>query len=205
MADDTLDITIGALTGLCDYGLQLDVREPTDFMRGETGSCTLCGPARSGHTAAQHVMSKGHMQRMADYIACRQQLILYNMAARAEHGELISTRETVLVYLGERLTRAHVVAGVDRYNMAAVSYLLHRVSTPELVGAFRMIQGTEDTRKGMCVVCMERPSSVMFDTCRHVCACGVCLAELRSRGPSRETPRCPMCRVCTTATSVFIS
>jgi E3 ubiquitin-protein ligase MUL1 len=39
--------------------------------------------------------------------------------------------------------------------------------------------------RGLCVVCLERPSDTVFPSCGHMCACSSCSGGLR---------RCPICR-----------
>jgi E3 ubiquitin-protein ligase MUL1 len=39
--------------------------------------------------------------------------------------------------------------------------------------------------RGLCVICLERPSDTVFPSCGHMCACSSCSGGLR---------RCPICR-----------
>ncbi|GFR47662.1 hypothetical protein Agub_g9406, partial [Astrephomene gubernaculifera] len=47
----------------------------------------------------------------------------------------------------------------------------------------------EDGDEGLCVVCMDRPRSVLLLPCGHLVLCGGCVRAVRERGGL-----CPMCR-----------
>ncbi|KAK7198809.1 Zinc finger, C3HC4 type (RING finger) containing protein [Novymonas esmeraldas] len=65
------------------------------------------------------------------------------------------------------------------------------------------LAGTNGTRRGMCVSCLERRQRFMFLLCRHICYCEPCLIgaahahqevvpRLRHDGPVKLP--CPICR-----------
>jgi hypothetical protein len=57
-------------------------------------------------------------------------------------------------------------------------------------------------------VCFERPSTQLFESCKHLCVCHPCLARLRQgEGQDEETVvecLCPVCRTRGTAVAVYI-
>jgi E3 ubiquitin-protein ligase MUL1 len=46
--------------------------------------------------------------------------------------------------------------------------------------------GEEDRIAGICVVCIDRPTAVVFASCGHMCCCEQCGSSLS---------RCPICRI----------
>jgi len=56
----------------------------------------------------------------------------------------------------------------------------------------------------MCTICMERQSTIMFESCRHVCVCCTCAARLPGTEEDELLKKCPICRVRTTTCTVFI-
>lgn len=48
---------------------------------------------------------------------------------------------------------------------------------------------TEEEDDDVCVICMENPPQVRFQTCRHVCTCHTCYNNLRG-----VSDCCPLCR-----------
>ena len=51
-----------------------------------------------------------------------------------------------------------------------------------------------------CIVCMRRPVSVIYDSCRHLCLCDFC------NDPTNATlARCPICRVDSGRSSIFLA
>lgn len=52
--------------------------------------------------------------------------------------------------------------------------------------------------KGACVVCLDAPSTYVFEACKHLCLCRTCAASLLdqcSQPASKKAPKvCPLCR-----------
>jgi hypothetical protein len=216
---ETLDVSPGEVVAVADYTNEVIARAPSDFIAAG-GNCLLCGrwsqmvPARS--SAVYHLHSKDHRRHAAQYRACTIALLTHEKHALDARDGCASRREIVLVYLGHRLARTDmIVGGLQEYNHAAVGYLLRRASAPDLMRAFGRIQGREyDISRGMCSICLERPSSVLFQSCSHLCACRLCVAKLKVRqdedpdsGDSdngADVVPCPICRKVGETTTVFI-
>lgn len=54
----------------------------------------------------------------------------------------------------------------------------------------------------LCVVCLEKPKSIMFQDCKHVCLCETCLGKLEQQ--TRTTYKCPICRKVGQTCTVFL-
>lgn len=205
MSGRTLDISSGEIAALGDYSADRTVRGISDYIEPGGRTCLLCGPIGSCAHAASHLHSKAHRARVSSYYTCLQSLYALQAADMAASEDSVSRRETVLAYLGNRISRSIVTGGIGSYNHVAVAYLLRRRDTSALLKAFRDIRGgPEPASKGLCTICMERSSSVMFDTCRHVCACATCAAQLPITDDVSRFKKCPICRTDTTASPVFI-
>lgn len=61
----------------------------------------------------------------------------------------------------------------------------------EVYGSEKGADGNDDRRE--CVVCMSEPRDTAMLPCRHMCLCGGCADQLRSRTQYRSY-RCPICR-----------
>lgn len=205
MSTPTLDVSSGEVTALSDYCLDRTVRGPADYVPPGTSTCVLCGPIGSSAHAAAHLHSKTHRTRVSSYYACLQSLYALQAADMVEHDDSASRRETILMYLGNRIARSVVTGGMSSYNHVAVAFLLRRRETSDLIRAFKDIRGGPvPSNKGMCTICMERQSTMMFESCRHVCVCCTCAARLPGTEEDETLKKCPICRVNTTVTTVFI-
>lgn len=212
---DTLDVSPGEVAAVADYTNEVIARAPSDFIVLASGNCLLCGRLAGVSSAVHHLHCKEHRRHAAQYRACTISLLAHeNHALDAREG-CASRREIVLVYLGHRLARTDmIVGGLQEYNHVAVGYLLRRASAPDLMRAFSRIQGCEyDITRGMCSICLERPSTVLFQSCSHLCACRLCVAKLKVRqdddpdsGDSDDADAvpCPICRKVGETATVFI-
>ena len=208
MSSPHLDVTRGETAAICDYTEGLDARDACTFIRGST--CGVCGPITS--SAEVHVATKLHMAGVAAYYAAMKSIILHSrIASLAEDGP-VSKREAVVAYLAGRLDNSVVYGNDDPYYKVAVNYLLGRVGTPPLVRAFMLIRGTDDGREnGICVACMERRSTILFEGCSHLCMCATCLRRLQTRPlevtgepPEPAELPCPVCRARSATKSLFV-
>ena len=130
-----------------------------------------------------------------------------------ESDEGLSRRETVLRYLSLKLARSDVVSGMDEFNQASVRFLLQKNSVPELLRAFSRVNALEHSvTRGLCTVCLDRPSRMMFTACRHVCTCSLCAAKRQVAAEDSEDEsiaddnkaQCPICRQMSTMVAVFL-
>lgn len=205
MPAPTLDVSSGESAALADYCSDRTVRGVADYIQPGESTCILCGPIGSCTQAAVHLHSKAHRSRVSSYYACLQSLYALQAADLAQDDGNVSRRETILAWLGNRIRESVVTGGLSTYNHAAVAFLLRRRETHELLHAFKEIRGGPvPGNKGMCTICMERHSTVMFESCRHICACCVCAARLPGHGDDDMRKQCPICRVRTTTCTVFI-
>ena len=214
---DTLDVSAGELSAIVDFTNQVDVRTAAEFLVAPSGDCMLCGRLDSIRPLAtvQHLYSKDHRMRTAQYRICQQSLLIHERSALDGRQGCASRREVVLIYLGHRLARTDLIShGMKDYNYTAVNYLLRRASASELMRVFSMIEGREhDSSRGLCSICLERPSTVLFESCKHLCACRLCLVKLKAnRQPGSgddddaadDKVPCPICRDLSDVSSVFI-
>jgi len=204
----TMDVSPGELAAICDYSNKLGCRSPCDFMCTPGISCLLCGTVDTTRTQAslRHLTSPPHVTRVALYNNCYQSLLVHERCALEKSMSGVSRREVVLMYLSDRLARADVIRGVGTYNTAAVNYLLHRSSTPELINTFSEVTASEySPTRGLCTICLSRPSSMMFEECQHVCTCTTCVGKLRAVADDHAEIACPICRALGNPVSVFIS
>ena len=216
---DTLDVSPGELSAVVDFSNYLALRTPAEFLTAPSGDCLLCGRLDSMRPLAtvQHLYSKEHRMHTAQYRICMQSLLMHERSTMEGRQGCASHREVVLIYLGHRLARTDlVVNGMKEYNHTAVKYLLHRATAPELMRVFSLIEGREhESSRGLCSICLERPSTVLFDSCKHLCACRMCVSRLKvAREPDSdddgEEPggpdkvACPICRLASAVSSVYI-
>lgn len=201
----TLDVTVSEMIAICDYTNDIDCRCTADFVKGT--HCMLCGTVEAGaDSALQHVSSKPHQTRIQQYSVCARELLVHERAIVDASAAPASRREVVLAFLGDRIARSEVIRGVGAFNTVAVSFLLKRCRVTELLSAFKDIVGTPPSlSRGLCSVCMEHASSVMFDTCKHICVCGPCSRRLVANSAEGAEPRCPICRVQSQVVPVFIT
>lgn len=205
MPFSTLDVTPGEMVALCDYANDVDCRCTVDFIKGS--QCMLCGlvDSSSPDGILHHTTSKQHQQGIQQYSVCARALLVHERTLLDESAATTSRRETVIAYLGDRIAHSDIVRGVGSFNTVAVNYLLRRCRTTELITAFKEIAGTPRSHtRGLCSVCMEHPSSIMFEKCKHVCICAACSRRLTTDDPEAGV-RCPICRVQGKMLSVFIT
>ena len=190
---------------MCDYDHGTEPRSMHDFLTA--GRCLLCGqaPCSTVEEFVFHTKTDGHQSRYQQYSLCSRQLLLHEKSSIDDNFRSVSRREVILAYLGSRIARAEIVRGVGAFNTQAVNFLLRRCNTPELMSSFRDIVGTPQSEtKGLCSVCMECTSTVVFEACRHLCVCLACSRRLQQ--PSCESKaKCPICRVESETTHVFIT
>ena len=204
----SMDVSSGETAAICDFGNDIDPRKPFDFISDSGTACVLCGSvnAVSSSGVIRHMSCTVHITRLAKYRNCMRSLLVHERSALDRSASGVTAREVVLVYLADRIARADVIRGIGQYSAVAVSYLLRRASTPELLRAFTTITATEQgTTRGLCSICLETFSSMMFEQCMHVCACTSCVAKLRIVAESAESLPCPICRVSSNAVTVFIT
>jgi len=208
MSSLSMDVSSGEMAAICDYSNEVESRKPHGFFSDADASCMLCGAldrSRS-HAALRHSVTGLHIKRVAEYSNCICNLLVHERCALHTSSTGVTRREVVLVYLADRLARSDVIRGVGQYNTMAVSYLLCRSSTPDLLRSFTEIDATPHSpTRGLCSICLERPSSMMFEECSHVCVCGLCVAKLRTAADDSNSILCPICRVSGSALSVFIA
>ena len=203
MNGSTLDIPIGEMSAICDFGMSRAARGHADYFDQSSNTCLLCGPVAP---ASNHLHTKAHRTRVASYYYCTQGLLTLASAELAAGDSGVSRRETILAYLGGRISRSIVTSGIGAYNHVAVAYLLRRCEASDLLSAFRNIRGgAVGNGTGICTVCMERPSTIMFEACKHVCICCVCVSQLPLTDAVGADRSCPICRVATSHCSVFIA
>jgi len=199
-----MDITVGEMAAICDYSNELDPRGSVDFLSSSCGNCILCGDTDGDgglRAAVGHLSCPAHQKRVQQYGSCARTLLVYERS----HDNRVSPREVVLTYLGDRLAQATIIRGLPHYHGVAIRYLLGRASTPDLLRSFGEITGIEASpTRGVCSICLERPSCILFEDCHHVCVCTACAARLRESS-EEDDPMCPICRKRGAMVDVFIS
>lgn len=198
-----LDISSAELCALCDYVAGVEPRHANDFMKKHLDGClictescypTQCSPAGN---MSVHVHSKTHRANVHKYNTVMREIIMSDRACFAHDNEPVSRREATVAYLHSRIGRADGVHSLERFQEAAVSFIVRRTTTMSLLQAFQSVHGCErGTARGVCVVCLERSSTMMFSNCKHVCACMTCAARIRSVDDEEGSEvQCPVCRV----------
>ena len=196
------------MAALCDYSNRVECRANVAFLSTATNSCILCGAvpcAEGSHAMTHHLENPTHVMRAQQYSTCMLALLAHE---RKHLQRQASSREIVLNYLGDRLACSNVIRGISNYNSTALKYLMRRTSPSELLRVFGEITASEiNSARGVCSVCMERPSCAMFVDCKHVCVCTGCAARLRVRTADTEDdhPSCPICRKHSEVVPVYIS
>lgn len=207
----TLDISAAETSAYCDYACDNQSRRSCDFMRKDLRGCMLC-PDESYHVCANPATSMSHHLRCTEHRTAVQK---YHSAMRSIHttesvcfsvdNAPVSRREVLVVHLGNRISAADSVHGTERFESAAVSYLMRRMTTGALLKAFQTVYGSERVlARGMCTVCMERPSTMMFSQCKHLCVCVTCAVRLRSGDENDTSAQCPVCRTTSQQVAVYI-
>ena len=211
----SLCITLGAgeMLAVCDFTNGIEVRD-TPMLFSNARCCMLCGNVSESSAACliEHAASNKHRQRMATYLSCSQSIRAVEQSMLNESDEGLSRRETALRYLSLKLARSDVMNGLEEYNQAAVRFLLQKNSVSELLRAFMQIEALEHSvTRGLCTVCLDRPSRMMFTTCRHVCTCSLCAAKLQVAAEDSDDEdnacnkaQCPICRQVSTMVAVFL-
>ena len=203
-----MDVTLGEMAALCDYSNNMECRSNIDFLSAVHSTCILCGPINDTEhgtqAAVRHLECSTHKLRAQQYYTCQKHLLTLerrNIITRA------SQREIILVYFGERIAQSNVIRGIGNYNSTALAFLQKRATAPELIRVFGEITASENNpKRGVCSICMERPSTVMFEDCKHVCICAACEAKVSARAEeSQALPMCPICRKRSKTVHVFIS
>jgi len=215
-----LDISASELCALCDYAADAAPRYLTDFMRKGLDGCLLCSDEEfdaserlsTACNMSEHLHSDAHRKKAHEYTTCMKALQLTDR--QCYHGDHcpVSRRETIVVYLSDRISNSDAVHGVERFNEAAVAFLVRRMGVAGLARAFQTVYGSERmVSRAQCSVCLERPSTMMFTRCKHVCVCMTCAIRLQRRptdgsdGEDGEaTAMCPVCRVTSTTAAVYI-
>lgn len=207
----TLDVSPGEFAAVSDYNNQIAFRQPANFII--RGDCLFCGQV-ANETPLHHLHSNQHRMHAAQYRTCAQSLLLHEHHALESREGCASRREIVLVYLGARLARTDmIVDSLHDYNRVAVAYLLHRASVSELLRVFSRVEGREyESTRGLCSICLERPATVVFQSCGHLCVCRLCAAKLKTAQEEKEdsddecvdTAQCPICRTVSQTRTVFV-
>ena len=207
-----LDITAGELSAIVDFALSAPPRYRDEFMKKDLSGCLLCDftmpVARSQQAVAHntHVHSDAHRAHVEEYLKCTGELQLTDRLCFARDGAPVSRRECVVTYLSDRIALADTVHNVDAFYVAAASFLMHRTSASAIANAYCEVRGTERaTHRGLCIVCLERPATMMFDDCKHVACCMMCSAKLVTRAEAPTSVPCPVCRVRTSVSTVYLS
>ena len=201
----TLDISSAQFSALSDYSRGSMLRYPLDFVTHDMTECMICDDLH-GATLMSHIQSSSHRKLVHEYNSCMHSLNIEDRRAYALSDAPVSRREVVVAYLANRLLNADGVHGTDRFNRAAVAFLLHRMTVSGLLQAFKTVHGSERmVRNGVCIVCMERTTSMMFSECHHACMCINCAVRLRGEASSEDAVSCPVCRKECSIVPVYIS
>ena len=200
-----LDISGAQLSALCDYSRGVALKYPIDFISENMADCTVCD-GFDGATVKGHLLSSSHRKVVHEYNSCMHALNVEDRRCYALNHGPVSRREVVVAYLANRVLNADGVHGTERFHRATVAYLLHRMTVGGLLKAFQSVHGCERmVRNGMCVVCMERTTSMMFAECRHACTCINCAVRLRAEASSEDKVSCPVCRKPGAVVPLYIS
>lgn len=205
------DISAAEMCAVCDWVECAEPRHTNDFMNNTLDGCLICAEScyptdRSpASNMAMHVHSKTHRAAVHKYTALMSELILSDRVCYAHDNEPVSRREATLAYLHNRISRADGVHGQERFDAAAVLFLVRRTTTTDLLRAFQSVYGCErHTPRGVCAVCLDRPSAMMYSSCKHVCICMTCAARLRQSADVNAATACPVCRVKSDVVPVYV-
>jgi hypothetical protein len=181
-------------------------------MKKDLSGCLLCDftmpVSRSVQAMAhnKHVHSEEHEAHVEEYLKCTHELQLTDRLCVVRDNAPISRRECIVTYLSDRVAFADSVHNVDAFYVAAASFLMHRISASAFAHAYCEVRGTErGNHRGLCIVCLERPATMMFEECKHVACCMLCSAKLATRAETQSSIPCPVCRVRTSVATVYLS
>lgn len=201
----TLDISAARSSAVCDYSRGVALKHPIDFLTENLTDCTVCDSFH-GDTVKGHLLSSSHRGAVHEYNSCMHALNIEDRRCFALNHGPVSRREVVVAYLVRRVLNADGVHSTERFYRATAAYMLHRMTVGGLLQAFQSVHGNERmTRQGVCVVCMERTTSMMFTDCRHACTCISCAVRLRADADDEDHVRCPVCRKEGAVVPVYIS
>ena len=207
-----LDITAGELSAIVDFALSCPPRYRDEFMKKDLSGCLLCDftmpVSRSVQAVAhnKHVHSEEHEVHVDEYLKCTSELQLTDRVCFARDNAPVSRRECIVTYLSDRIALSDTVHNVDAFYVAAAAFLMHRISASALANAYCEVRGTERAmHRGLCVACLERPATMMFEECKHVACCMMCSAKLATRADTPSSVPCPVCRVRTSVSTVYLS
>lgn len=206
-----LDISAAEMCAVCDYVACAHPRHTNDFMKKRLDGCLICPDSHyptdcsAASNMAEHVHSKMHRTNVHKYNTVLSEIIVAERVCYAHDNEPASRREATVAYLYGRIMRADGVHGQERFTEAALAFIVRRTTTTALLQAFQSVYGCERVvPRGVCVVCLERPSTMMFSTCKHVCACMTCAEHLRQSTDDEALTKCPVCRVASEVVSVYV-
>lgn len=187
-----------------DYLVATPMQYTYDFILSDE-ECRLCGALDALHRV-RHAHGSVHRKNVHEYNMTMNELNIVDRECYVRNDGPVSKREVVLNYLQGRVTRADGVHNVKRFHEMAMAFLHGRCSLFVLLQAFKLVNGTERARRrGTCVVCMDRPASIMFSSCFHVCTCAMCAARIKTHAGGQENVPCPVCRKESTTVAVYIS
>lgn len=206
-ANTTLDVSSAQVSAICDFTTGHSSRNLCDFIKKDHTGCLLCGPVSGGFTTLlRHVHCSSHKRQAHAYYQCMHTLSNMDRRCSLRSDGPVSRREVVLSYLAERLSHADGVHSAEDFYETSLRFIQHKAGIGTLLGSFKEVHGVErEAREGMCVICMTRSSTMMFQTCRHLCCCVSCSVRLQSEAESSESVQCPVCRRSGTIVPVYIS
>jgi len=214
MSSLRIPLGAGEMLAICDFTSGIHIRNARSIFSSET-CCLLCGSLSDNgvFALAEHTTCNKHRKNVTMYLSCSQSIRAVEQGMLNDSEESLSRRETVLRYLFLKLARANVISGIDEFNQVSVRFLLQKCSVPELIRAFSRVRAVEHSlTRGLCSVCLDRPSTMMFMACRHVCTCSMCAAKLQIAAEDSDDEsisehnkaQCPICRQVSTMVAVFL-
>lgn len=202
-----LDISAAQMTAINDYMTRHSTRFSTDFLRKDITGCILCGDVQGGAAAVlRHVHLQMHKKNVGEYNNTIQVLLNTEQRCTLRSDCSVSRREVIVCYLAKRVQQADGMHNREPFDTAVTHFIQHRLSLGGLRHAFQSVHGTErDERECKCIVCLERPSTMMFTECRHVCTCVTCAVRLKGNAEDDQVVQCPVCRRRGNVVAVYIS
>lgn len=200
---NTLDISKAQHLAIDDYLTHVPMRYTCDFLTS-SAECRLCGHFTEHHT--RHAHGSAHRRAVHEYNMTMKELNIVDRECYVRNDGPVSAREVVLNYLQGKVTRADGVANVQPFHEAAMAFMNGLTNSAVLLEAYQAVRGTERKRqRGTCVVCMERPSTMMYSGCKHICTCMACSLRMKSHAEDATNLPCPICRQVSATVAVYIS
>ena len=84
-------------------------------------------------------------------------------------------------------------ANLERFEEQMTTLALQHTTDNHTASSTSTNSAKQDSKGGMCILCMEDEKSVVLMPCKHLCMCKVCTDKLIAQS-GRKKAMCPVCR-----------